>query len=138
MTKQFIIAAACASMLIGGLVAGCATSTQAAAPPVTYTVVKENASIPFANNIRNYRTGKDVEKSLLLEGSNGNWYRARLDSFCARALPWENAIGVVQDATNSFDKFSTVVIDGQRCRVVAVDQIADPDHPPAAAAPATR
>ena len=134
MTKPFIIAAICASALIGG----CATSTEAAAPPVTYTVVKADASIPFANTIRNYRTGKDVEKSLLLEGSNGNWYRARLDSFCARALPWENAIGVVQDATNSFDKFSTVVIDGQRCRVVAVDQIADPDHPPATAAPATR
>ena len=132
MTKLFIIAAACASALIGG----CATPTVAAAP-VTYTVVKADASIPFANTIRNYRTGKDVEKSLLLEGSNGLWYRAKLDQFCARALPWQNAIGVISDATNQVDKFSTVLIDGRRCRVTAVDQIADPDHP-AAAAPATR
>ena len=79
-----------------------------------------------------------MEKSLLLEGLNGLWYRAKLDSFCARALPWQNAIGVLSDATNQFDKFSTVLIDGRRCRVVAVDQIADPGHPAAIAAPATR
>ena len=132
MTKQFIIAVTCASALI----AGCATPTEAKAPPVAYTVVKADASIPFAANIRNYRTGRDVEKSLLLEGSNGLWYRAKLDSFCARALPWQHAIGVIQDATNSFDKFSTVLVDGRRCRVEAVDQIVDPDAK--AGTPATR
>lgn len=132
MTHKSIIAAAAAFALVGG----CATSTEAKAPPVTYTVVKENTSIPFASNIRNYRTGKDVEKSLLLEGSNGLWYRAKLDQFCARALPWQNAIAVVQDATNSFDRFSSVLIDGQRCRVLAVDQIVDPDQARRAAAAA--
>ena len=54
--------------------------------------------------------------------------RIRLDS-CRRSLPWEHAIAVDNGATNSFDKFSFVVIDGRRCRIQSLDQIADPDTP---------
>lgn len=123
------------SMLVAAgalaLVAGCATAEQAAAPPVKYTVVSENAAIVFASQIRGYRVGKDEPRSLLVEGGNGKWYRVGLREYCRRQLPWENAIGVDAGVTDRFDKFSTVIIDGVRCQVETVDEIVDPDHPPA-------
>jgi hypothetical protein len=122
------------------LVAGCATAkTEATAEPaVTYTVVEQDASIPFANTVRGFRVGKDEQRSLLIEGGDGNWYRAELRDHCRRYLPWENAIGLDTGPLNRFDKFSTVIVDGVRCQVVRVDEIADPDAPAQPAAqPAT-
>lgn len=117
--------------------AACATDGPAA-PPVTYTVVKADDSIPFASTgVRNFRVGKDEPRSLLLEGPNRRWYRATLDASCRSSLPWEHAIGVKTDATDRFDRFSTVIIDGRRCQIRALDQIADPDGVPAPATPQT-
>ncbi len=133
MSRTIIIAVACAAALAAS---GCATSQEEAAAPVTYTVVEADASIPFASRaIRNFRVGKDAEHSLLLEGANSRWYRATLESTCSRDLRWEQAIAFKADATDRLDKFSSVLIDGRRCRVMALDQIADPDAAIASATP---
>ena len=123
---KFLLAAAALA-----LVAGCATAqTEASSEPkVVYTVVDDDASIPFANNVRGFRVGKDEQRSLLIEGGDGNWYRAELRDSCRRYLPWENAIGLDTGPLNRFDRFSTVIVDGVRCQVVRVDEIADPDAP---------
>ncbi len=129
MSRNFILAAACAAAFA---LSGCATSREVAEAPVAYTVVAADASIPFASSaIRSYRVGKDVEHSLLLEGGASRWYRATLEPSCSRDLRWEFAIGFKTDATDRLDRFSSVLIDGRRCRVIALDQIADPDAPPA-------
>lgn len=130
MIRKFIFTAACAAALAAS---GCATSQDAAQTqaPVTYTVVAADASIPFATTtISNYRVGKDVEHSLLLEAGS-RWYRAGLEPSCSRDLRWEQAIAFKADATDRLDKFSSVLIDGRRCRVLALDQIVDPDAPAA-------
>jgi hypothetical protein len=88
-----------------------------------YTVVTENSRIPFVSSVRGFRIGLD--KSLILDGPAGKWYRVTLDRSCARDLPWEHAIAI-RDRTGSFDRFSTVIVDGRRCFVRAVDEIADP------------
>lgn len=136
--RQFIFASAIA---VAALAAGCATADpQAAAEPaVQYAVVDDDARIAFADTIRNFRVGKDNPRSLLIEAGNGKWYRVGLGQPCARDLPWEHAIGIDTGPVNAFDRFSFVVIDGHRCQVKAVDEIADPDAPVAApgAQPAT-
>jgi hypothetical protein len=125
MSKTFIVA-----VTLAALSACAATEKEAAAAPVVYTVLEADASIPFASSgIRNFRVGKDAERSLLLEGPQGRWYRATLQSYCRSALPWEQAIAYKTDATDRFDKFSSVVIDGRSCQVQALDRIADPDAP---------
>jgi hypothetical protein len=127
MTKVFIIAAAVAAL------AAC-TTTRTATAPVVYTVVEEDASIPFASkSIRNFRVG--AAHTLLLEANSGKWYRATLDGACRSSLPWEHAIGIDAGVIDRFDRFSTVIIDGRRCQVRTLDRIADPVGTPAEAAP---
>ena len=126
--SRTLFAAACVAL------AACATAPEEAAAPVTYTVVEADASIPFASrSVRNYRVGKDEGPSLLLEAGNDRWYRATLDESCSRDLRWEQAIGVRYDATDRLDKFSSVIIDGRRCTIKALDRIEDPDAPTAVA-----
>lgn len=134
MSRQFIAATVCAAAFA---VSGCATAQEAAEAPVVYTVVDADASIPFASrSVRNFRVGKDAEQSLLLEGPGGRWYRATLEEGCSRNLRWEEAIGVRHDATGRLDRFSSVIIDGRRCIIKALDRIEDPDAP-APVAPAS-
>jgi hypothetical protein len=133
--SRFLMAAAALA-----LAAGCATAGEQAAaePKVVYKVVEADASIVFANTVRGFRVGKDEPRSLLIEGGDGKWYRATLRDYCRRQLPWEQAIGLDTGPLDRFDKFSTVIVDGVSCQVVAVDQIEDPDaaEPPAATPPA--
>lgn len=122
--RAAILIAACAAL------GACATATQEAEVPVVYTVVAADASIPFASkSIRNFRVGS--EQTLLLEANGGKWYRATLVGSCRSDLPWEQAIGIDAGVIDRFDKFSSVVIDGRRCQVQALDQIEDPDGKPA-------
>jgi hypothetical protein len=93
------------------------------APASPYTVIEENARIAFVHSVTGFRVGAD--KTLILDGPGRRWYRVTLDRGCARDLPWEQAIAI-RDRTGSFDRFSSVVIDGRRCFVRAVDQIEDP------------
>lgn len=128
MNRHVIIAAAAALA-----VAGCATNEQAEAP-ISYTVVKADASVPFASTaIRGFRVGSG--KVLLLEANGGRWYRATLQSSCRSDLPWEHAIGIDGGAVDRVDKFATVIIDGRRCQIETFDEIADPDAKPEAAPP---
>ncbi|MBL8551081.1 MAG: hypothetical protein JNJ73_13930 [Hyphomonadaceae bacterium] len=101
-------------------------SANAAEAPATpsYVVLKHNASIPFAlRTINGYHVG--VDRSLILDVGH-RWYRAELDSFCARDLRWTTAIAVRPGGIGAFDRFSHVLVDGRRCRVLSLDEIADP------------
>lgn len=121
------------SVLVAAVaLAACATGEKAAeAPPVTYTVVTADAAIPFASkSVRGFRVGS--ERSLLLEANGGKWYRAILQSSCRSDLPWEEAIGIDAGVIDRLDKFGVVVVDGRRCQIETLDEIADPDGKPAA------
>lgn len=127
---RMTLAAAIFGLMAGAPIAlaepAAATQEPAAAaqePVSPYTVIEADARIAFVSSVHGFRVGAD--KTLILDGPGRRWYRVTLDRGCARDLPWEQAIAL-GDRTGSFDRFSTVIVDGRRCFVRAVDQIEDP------------
>lgn len=87
---------------------------------------QQEVRIPFANNggIRDWRSyEKDV---LYVQDRQRKWYKATLMS-PAFDLRYTEAIGFDTGPTDTFDRFSTVVVAGQR---YAVQSLVRVDHPP--------
>lgn len=126
MMKRLLLAAAFACAASGPAVAeDQKAQTQDAQPPASaYVVIKENATMPFANQITGYQVGKD--KSLIIRGPMGRWYRATLFQPCRSDLPWKEHIGIDTRPMNQMDRFTTVTVDGRRCSLQTFDQIQDP------------
>jgi hypothetical protein len=84
----------------------------------------EQARIPFAGlRIRNFRAdGQDV---VYIEDQRRNWYRAELFGPCS-GLPFANAIGIDTRGTSSFDRFSAIVVRGERCQLKSLTRSAEP------------
>jgi Family of unknown function (DUF6491) len=74
------------------------------------------ASIPFANHggIQNFDAVDD--DVLMIEDRHHNWYRAELFGPC-QGLRFANRIGFITKGTSSFDKFSQILVDGEKCQV---------------------
>lgn len=117
--------AALASVVV---LAGCATADRAgdaaAGRVVEYTVIRSDATIPFSSNVQNFRVGLD--KSLLLDAPGGRWYRAEISAPCKSDLDWEQTIGLADRAMSSVSKFTEVIVDGRRCQIISLDEIANP------------
>lgn len=73
-------------------------------------------SIPFVSHggIRDWRAID--HDTLYVQDAHRNWYRAELMSRCFD-LPFAQAIGFDASGTDRFDRFSSVVVRGQRCPV---------------------
>jgi hypothetical protein len=100
-------------------------ATQEEQAPFAYTVIEENARIPFGpRRINSYRVGRDG--SLLLRTGVNDWYRATLFAPCARDLPWEHEIVIGDRSAGSVDRFSFAIVDGVRCQFRSLDKIEDP------------
>ena len=71
-------------------------------------------AIHFADlgGIKDWRSGRDGE--LLIEGRNGNWYRATFFGPCYE-LKFVDTIAFVTDSSGDLDRFSSVLVDGHRC-----------------------
>lgn len=82
-------------------------------------------SIPFADlgGIRSYQASSN--DALLLEGRNDQWYRAELFGPCP-GLQFDDAIGFVLEPSGRFDRFSSIIVDGQRCSVRSLTRTAEP------------
>lgn len=90
---------------------------------------KPEVSIPFADQggIRDWRAvGRDA---LLVEGTHGKWYRVELMGGCFD-LPFAERVGFKSNPTGDFDRFSSVLVRGQRCAVRSVTASAPPPKPP--------
>jgi hypothetical protein len=71
-------------------------------------------SIPFVSHggIRDWRA---IDRdTLYVQDLGGHWYRAELLSSCFD-LPYAEAIGFDASGTDRFDRFSSVIVRGQRC-----------------------
>jgi hypothetical protein len=122
MTKSLMLAAAVA---LCGVLGACATKSATATPiEVKYAVVREDVTIPFSSTVRNFRVGLD--RSLLLESGHDRWYRATLPQPCRSDLRWEQQIALADRAASSVSKFTDVIVDGQRCQILTLDEIANP------------
>lgn len=116
MSKKHILSA-----LAGGalMIAGFAGTAQARPDS------RAEASIPFVSfgSIRDWRA---VDRdTLYIQDVHRNWYRAELLTSC-HDLNFAHAIGFDARGTDRFDKFSSVVVRGQRCPVRSLVASAPP------------
>ncbi len=84
-----------------------------------------HTSIPFANlgNIRDWRS--DQANELYVESENRKWYRITFWSPCQQ-LPFAVRIAFVTDSLGSLDRFSSVLVDGERCWFKSFDPVSGP------------
>ena len=109
--------AACVLLAIGPAAIG-----QPAATPIT----GRQASIPFAalGGIEDWRANGD--KGLWIRGRSHKWYYAELMGSCI-GLGFRDRIGFVIEPYGSFDKFSSIVVEG---RVCPIRTLRESDPPP--------
>lgn len=102
-----------ASVGLSVLVAGCAAGEDYA--PAT-SVTGPQVSIPFVDhgNIRDFHAVSDG--TVFLQARNRQWYRAELFGPCF-GLPFASVIGVDARPLGRLDRFGTIVVDGERCKI---------------------
>ncbi|MHB1207749.1 MAG: DUF6491 family protein [Rhodospirillaceae bacterium] len=88
------------------------------------------ARIPFVQygGIRDWRTANDQE--VFIQDSGRRWYRAELMGPC-NGLEFANGVRFLpSDSAGTFDRFSWIVANGERCKVQSVVPIrGEPDVP---------
>ena len=113
--KTFIIA----------LLAAASLAAPAAAKAPRTADRAEEATIPFVQfrGIRDFRAeGRDV---LYLQDRSRNWYRAEVMGPCL-GLPWARTIGVDTRGSSSFDRFSILLVEGDRCGIASLTRSSGP------------
>lgn len=103
------------------LLAFFAAAPALAAPP---PAADREVRIPFVQfgAIRGFRpVGDDV---VYLQGRRRIWYRAQLNGPCIN-LPHALRIGLDQRYSSTLDNSSSLIVEGERCRIVSLVQ-ADP------------
>ena len=93
-----------------------AAGTAAVAEPVKTPVTGREASIPFATlgGIDDWRANGD--KGLWIRGRSHKWYYAELLGSCS-GLGFHDRIGFVIEPYGSFDRFSSIVVEGRICPI---------------------
>ena len=88
-----------------------AASSAAAAPA-------PEVQIPFAkNNLWNWQVLDD--QTLLIQDQSRRWYKATLFGHCIN-LPFANRIAFDSNPSGTFDKFSAILVRGQRCPLMSL------------------
>jgi hypothetical protein len=105
--KRFVIA----GMMAAAAIAGCAT---AAAP-----LKPAEARIPFVNHGGIYDWEAAGRDTLYIQDVHRKWYRASLMGTCLD-LDFARAIGFESGATDTLDRFSSIVVRGQRCPITSL------------------
>ena len=93
-----------------------ATAPAAMAQPAQKPVTGRDASIPFAalGGIEDWRANGD--KGLWIRGRSHKWYYAELMGSCS-GLSFRDHIGFVIEPYGSFDRFSSIVVEGRLCHI---------------------
>jgi hypothetical protein len=89
----------------------------AADEPAPATAPTE-AQIPFAkSNIWNWQVVDD--KTVLIQDQARRWYKATLFGTCTN-LPFADKVGFDSSPGDTFDKFSALLVRGQRCPLASL------------------
>jgi hypothetical protein len=115
-------------LLVPSLAAALAVPAFAAPPRPNDAPRAEEVRIPFPGlRIRNFRAeSRDV---VYLEDHRRNWYRAEVIGPCTE-LPFAHAIGIDTRGSSSFDKFSAIVVRGERCPLLSLTRSEKPHGKP--------
>jgi len=90
-----------------------------------FNVIEADARLPFSGRVmRGYQVARD--DSLIVRVGSDRYYRATVWEPCARDLRWDEAIGFDTGPGDTLDRFSMVVVRGNRCPIESFDQIAEP------------
>ena len=115
--NRFALVAAGAALLAGAAPAG-------AANPDAIDVAEE-ARVPFLH-IGRMRTFRAIDdETVYVRAQPRQWYRVRTMGPCPN-LPWARHIGVDTRGSAVFDRFSTLIVDGDRCAVASVVRSGEP------------
>ncbi|HEY0027102.1 MAG TPA: DUF6491 family protein [Allosphingosinicella sp.] len=117
--RNIILPLLAAAVLTTSAPAFAAPPEQQGAPPRA-----EQARIPFPGlRIRNFRA--ESREVVYLEDQSRNWYRAELFGPCTD-LRFANAIGIDTRGSSSFDRFSAIIVSGERCQLRSLTRSAEP------------
>jgi len=112
------------SLVFAALLAAAPVSVQSvmaqnAAQSAAQPAAKEEVSIPFAKfgGIDDWRA--DGNKAIYVKGRGNEWYYATLMSTC-QGLNFATTIGFKNEPTGDFNRFSTIVVDGQACQLTSL------------------
>ena len=84
-----------------------------AATPAAAPAAVPEAQIPFAKrNIWNWQVVDD--QTVLIQDQGRRWYKATLFGHCIN-LPFAQRIAFDSNSSGTFDKFSAILVRGQRC-----------------------
>lgn len=127
MMKSWLVALAMGALAIGPAFAQDQSPPAQAEADSPYVVLRENVRVPFASRtINGFQIGVD-RRSVIFDGTGRHWYRGELDRGCARDLRWEHRIGLdLRRGFDTLDRFTWILIDGRRCALRSLDEIADP------------
>jgi hypothetical protein len=88
----------------------------------------EEARIPFANfrgGVRSFHA--DEVDVVYLQDRRRNWYRAELIGSCF-GLPYARAVGVDTRGSSVFDRFSSLIVEGERCQLQSLTRSGRPER----------
>ena len=86
----------------------------------------EEARIPFAHlrgGIRSFHA--DDYDTVYIQDRRRDWYRAEIAGYC-QALPWALRIGVDTRGSSTFDRFSALIVEGDRCQLISLTRSEKP------------
>lgn len=77
------------------------------------------ARIPFANRHGIHGWQVIDRTALYIQDEHRHWYRATILGDCID-LPFARAIGFETDASDTFDRFSAIIVRGERCPLTSL------------------
>lgn len=89
-------------------------------------LAEERVSIPFADIGNIYNWHSDDSNELYVQSLNKDWYRITFWSPCTE-LPFAVGIAFVTDSIGSLDKFSSILVNGERCWFKTFEKSEAPD-----------
>jgi len=108
-------------LLLGAAISAAAFSARADNPPPS---APPEAQIPFAKkNIWNWQVVDD--NTVLIQDNSRKWYKATLFGTCIN-LSFADRLGFDSGPGDTFDKFSAILVRGQRCPLKSLVETAAP------------
>jgi Family of unknown function (DUF6491) len=112
MLGTMLAAAACVALAADDPTAPAASSPAAAPAPAP------EVQIPFAKrNLWNWQVVDD--QTVLIQDQSRRWYKATLFGHCIN-LPFADRIAFDSNPSGTFDKFSAILVRGQRCPLMSL------------------
>jgi hypothetical protein len=91
---------------------------------------EDDAVLHFAdmNGVRDWRPDPAADdEAILIQGRNGDWFRATFSAPCPE-LKFAHAVAFVTDTLGNLDRFTSIIVGGERCHFRTFERTGDPDE----------